>query len=248
MSFRLPNPHVPEEVRQAFQQAHNVLAGKEWVETYYVPYTGANSDVDLGAHDLDAADVTATGDLTVGGVAYIDTITSTTTLSVTNDIDMGGSYTVTNLTDPTSDSDAVTLSYLTEALASETGTTLTNNNAGAIVIGTPVYNDGTGVDKAKADASDTSIVLGLVGDTSIASAASGSVQFIGVLDATTAQWDAVTGESGGLAAGSVYYLDAGTAGRLTTTAPIDVGEYVTEIGEAVSATKMKLAIKRPIEL
>jgi len=32
------------------------------------------------------------------------------------------------------------------------------------------------------------------------------------------QWDAITGASGGLTAGSAYYLDT-TAGLLTTTAP-----------------------------
>ena len=37
--------------------------------------------------------------------------------------------------------------------------------------------------------------------------------------ATTAQWDAVAGTTGGLAFGANYFLSAGTAGLLTATAP-----------------------------
>ena len=92
----------------------------------------------------------------------------------------------------------------------------TNNNASPIVIGAPVYPDGNGtVDIAQADASGTVEVLGLVQETSIAAAASGYIQTDGILTATTGQWDAVAGTTGGLTAGTVYWLDPDTAGLLT---------------------------------
>lgn len=125
----------------------------------------------------------------------------------------------------------------------------TNNNAASVVIGTPVYNDGSGtVDLAQADASATVEVLGLVKDASIAAAASGAVQTDGVLAATTGQWDTITGDVGGLTAGSVYYLDSDTAGKLTKTAPTATGDFVVRMGKAISDTELEITILQPIEL
>lgn len=126
---------------------------------------------------------------------------------------------------------------------------LTNNNAGSIVIGTPVYavaNDA--VDKAKSDAVGTVNVIGIIADASIAAAATGSVQGDGILAATTTQWDAVAGTTGGLTKDIIYYLDPTTAGKITSTAPSTVGQYVKEIGIAISTTELKIAIKQRILL
>lgn len=115
---RLPNPNSPEEVRRAFAKVNedvDLAIGDltdfiALVAATYVPYSGATSNVALGAFDLSATDVTVTG------IAHINTITSTSTLSITNNVDMGGSYTVTNLTAPVNGSDAVTLDYLVDAI------------------------------------------------------------------------------------------------------------------------------------
>ncbi len=124
-----------------------------------------------------------------------------------------------------------------------------NNNAAAIVIGSPVYNDGAGtVDLAQADVAATVEVLGLVKDVTIAAAASGTIQTDGILAATTAQWDVITGDVGGLTAGSVYYLDPDTSGKLTNTAPTAVGDFVVRIGKAISTTEMEITVLQPIEL
>ena len=126
---------------------------------------------------------------------------------------------------------------------------LTNNNAGAIVIGTPVYavaNDA--VDKAKGDAVGTANVIGLVAETTIAAAGTGGIQGDGVLAATTVQWDAVAGTSGGLTKDVIYYLSAATAGILTSTAPSSAGQYVVQVGIAISTTEMKITIQRRIKL
>lgn len=125
---------------------------------------------------------------------------------------------------------------------------LTNNNAGTLVPGTPVYavaNDA--VDKAKADASATKNVIGLTA-ASISAAAAGPITIGGILTLTTGQWDASFGTTGGLTKDVRYYLSAATAGLGTSTAPSTVGQYVVEIGVAISTTELKVDIKQPILL
>lgn len=115
---------------------------------------------------------------------------------------------------------------------------LINDNASPITIGQVVYVKANGhVDLARANAAGTSRVFGVVQDASIANAASGTIKHDGV----------VTGLSG-LTAGTTYYLDPSTAGAITSTAPSTVGQYVTEVGTALSATELSLDIKSPIAL
>lgn len=125
----------------------------------------------------------------------------------------------------------------------------TNDEVGAIVIGAPVYNDvANGVKKAKADASGTTKVIGLVRDVSIPAATAGAIQLSGVLTATTGQWDAVMGTTGGLTVGTRYYLSAVTAGLGSATAPSSVGQNVVQLGIAMSTTDLLLNITSPILL
>ena len=127
---------------------------------------------------------------------------------------------------------------------------LTNDNASSIVIGQPVYSSANDhVNLAQANASGTKEVIGLVADTSIAASTTGSIQDMGILSATTAQWDVVvTGESGGLVYKTTYYLDPANAGKLTSTAPTTVGQYVCPVGVAISSTELKINIQRTILL
>ena len=125
----------------------------------------------------------------------------------------------------------------------------TNDEATPIVIGTPVYNDvNDGVKKAKADATGTKDVMGLVLDASITAGVSGNIQLDGIISATTGQWDTAFGTTGGLTKGVRYYLSAGTSGLGTPTAPSAVGQYVVELGLAISTTELLLNIKSPILL
>lgn len=127
--------------------------------------------------------------------------------------------------------------------------TLTNDEAGSIPIGTPVYIDADdGAKKARANAAATSNVRALVASTSISNGASGSFQRDGVLVATTGQWDTITGGSGGLVFNTVYYLDPSTAGKLTDTAPTTVGQLVVQVGVALSTTELSIEIEPPILL
>lgn len=315
---RYPRAESPTEVRRAFALMNEDLGTvtdglSEFialVAATYVPYTGAIADVNLGAFDLTATEVNATTvtggtvnatTLNVTGTANIDTISSTTTLSITNSVDMGGTYTVTNLAEPVDGSDAVTLDYLTAALSGAvvtdhggltgladddhvqytladgsrafTGTvggvtpvadadlatkayvdgaggtvTLDNDEGVALVIGTPVYISSDGaVSRAQASILAKACVFGLVKDSSIAVAGSGRVLFSGVLEATTGEWDTVTGGTGGLTPKSTYYLSL-TLGQLTTVPVSEVGEICTEVGTAISTTQLKVEIRRTIEL
>lgn len=122
----------------------------------------------------------------------------------------------------------------------------TNSNASNATIGQPVYVDGSGtVDLARANASGTTPVIGLVADASIAPAAAGNVQTDGVL--VSADWTAVIG-SAALTAGAEYFLSAAAAGQLTATAPNTTGQYVVPVGRALSATELEITIGRPIKL
>ncbi len=120
-------------------------------------------------------------------------------------------------------------------------TNATNNNAAAIVIGNVVYVDAAGgCDLAKADATGTNDVMGLVRDTSVAAAATASIQTNGVLVATTAQWDVVAGTSGGLTFNTVMYLSPDDAGELTSVATTTSGEFVCPVGFALSTTDFQI--------
>jgi hypothetical protein len=126
----------------------------------------------------------------------------------------------------------------------------TNANGSTINIGEPVYMTAVAdnVNLARANAENTSQVYGLVYSTSISASGTGSIAIDGPVVATTGQWDSVTGQTGGLTAGSTYYLSPTTAGRLTTTAPTTVGQTVCKVGVGVSTTEMELNIESYILL
>lgn len=128
--------------------------------------------------------------------------------------------------------------------------TLTNGEtATALVIGAPAYMFAAGsVKRAQANAASTSKVIGLGYDVSTAFGASGQLINSGVMTATTAQWDAVTGGTGGLVFNTTYYLDATTVGKLTPTAPSATGQSVVQVGVALSTTDMEILLGSPILL
>ncbi len=135
-----------------------------------------------------------------------------------------------------------------DIIAPITGTiniSLTNDESGSIVIGAPVYADAAlGCKKAKADATGTSLVVGLVAQTTIVNAVAGDIAVSGVLTfANTTQVDAIAGTTGGFSFGVRYYLDPTTAGKITSTAPTTAGQLVVEIGTALSTLVLKIAIQ-----
>jgi len=127
---------------------------------------------------------------------------------------------------------------------------VTNGEASAALpMCTPVYTSAAdAVKRAQANAKTTGKVAGLVNDASIASGAIGNIAQSGIVVATTAQWDAVAGTTGGLAPNTYYFLDAATAGKITATAPTTVGQVNTLIGLSISATALEVDPIPPILL
>jgi hypothetical protein len=133
---------------------------------------------------------------------------------------------------------------LNAAVAENNTVTLTAD--ATLIAGQVVYATAADhVGKAKADAAGTVRTLGLA-TAAITSGATGGVQTSGIVTLTTGQWDALAGTSGGLTFNAVYYLSAATAGLLTATATTTVGQYVKEIGIAISTTE--LLITTPPEI
>lgn len=126
---------------------------------------------------------------------------------------------------------------------------VTNNTGATLPKLTPVYKTAVAneVAKAQANAVGTSKVMGLLVE-ALADAASGYALTDGRIVGTTAEWDAITGGTGGLTAGADYYLDPSTAGRLTTVAPSTDGQVLAPVGKAASTTDFDITVGTTIKL
>lgn len=117
--------------------------------------------------------------------------------------------------------------------------------------GNVVYADAAGAcDLAQANAAGTSKPIGL-SPAAVVATNPGNVQTDGVLTLTTGEWDAVTGETGGLTANAKYYLDDATAGMLLqddNLSSLAVGDYVVVIGKGLSTTELLIDIETRILL
>jgi hypothetical protein len=136
-----------------------------------------------------------------------------------------------------------------DAVSSEVDVIPLTNGAGTTQpICTPFYISAanTGL-PARANASGTAGAIGLL-RADVSAGQGGFAQTDGLLTATTSQWDAVTGQTGGLTPGTVYFLSSSTAGRITSTAPIAQGEFVVRMGRAISTTALEISIEPPIGL
>ena len=139
---------------------------------------------------------------------------------------------------------------ISSAVTAVTVRQVTNAEASAaLTIGTPVYATAAdAVKRAQANAKATSQLAGLCYDNSIAAAGVGNIVSAGILVATTAQWDAVAGTTGGLIFGTRYFLNPTTVGLLTSTVPTTTGQSLTLVGIALSTTELELQIATPILL
>lgn len=114
-----------------------------------------------------------------------------------------------------------------------------------VVLGTPLYLTVAGhVNLAQANAAGTTQVAGFANE---AGTPTVSVDYISEGKITKSDWSDVAGTAS-LTVGSVYFLSPTTAGRITTTAPATVGQYVVKVGRATSATILDLEIEAPIRL
>lgn len=68
----------------------------------------------------------------------------------------------------------------------------------------------------------------------------------GPLELTTAEWDAITGQVGGLTPGIPYFLSTAVAGRITTVPPSSL--FSVKVGKAVTPTTLDVDPRNPIKL
>jgi hypothetical protein len=109
----------------------------------------------------------------------------------------------------------------------------------------PATFGGFHVALGSANAAGPANLLGL----SLTSATGGAdlnYQYDDIVTLTTAQWDAVTGGSGGLTAGLPYYLSDVTVGELSTTKPTTSTHFVNLVGYALSTTELQLQLAPPV--
>lgn len=121
---------------------------------------------------------------------------------------------------------------------------LANKNAGTVVPGTPVYVLANHLGFDKADANGTTVIrqcIGLVTASVLANALV-DVCKVGPMTLTTAEWDAAAGTTGGLTAGTEYYV-SGAVGVITATRPATIGDNITSVGIALSSTVLDVNVK-----
>lgn len=111
--------------------------------------------------------------------------------------------------------------------------------------GQPIYLKANGhIDLARADAVGTSKVTGLLLE-GVVPTFIGSYSKDGSV--TMDDWNEVIGLTY-LVPGSVYYLDPDILGRLTRICPTSVGQWVCQIGQAVTTTTLAMEISLRILL
>ena len=128
------------------------------------------------------------------------------------------------------------------------GSSITMQTDSDVIPGTPIYVTNLArLEIAQASGLPQARMVGIVTSATLAGFAA-DAQTQDVLTLTTGQWDAVTGGTGGLTPGSVYYLSA-TAGELTTTPPATPASvYNTRAGIAISSTQLDIKIRAPFKL
>lgn len=128
--------------------------------------------------------------------------------------------------------------------------TLTSAESTTMTLGTPVYVSGEGACmRAVANSRARGTVVGLVAISELLPGIAGAIRNSGVLRGATAQWDAITGDTGGLVPDAFYFLSL-TAGRLSRS-PLPSssrGSVNTVVGLATSSTDMKLLLRDPLTL
>lgn len=127
--------------------------------------------------------------------------------------------------------------------------TVTNPGVSPIPPGTPVKCIGASqVGEAQADSLANAKVIALTTETIADSGGTGVAQTDGRITLTTGEWDAVTGQVGGLTFGAKYYLDPASPGMMTTTPPSVDGQVLAPLGSAKSTTLFEITIGTRIVL
>jgi len=117
-----------------------------------------------------------------------------------------------------------------------------------LVPGSPVYAKNTGrFGLAQGDSFPQARFAGFSTETTAPTVAA-TVVTGGPLELTAAQWDAITGQIGGLTPGAPYFLSTTTAGAITTSPPSGTGVFSAKVGKAVTSTTLDVDPRNPILL
>lgn len=130
---------------------------------------------------------------------------------------------------------------------------ITPNASQAFPIGTPVSQDASNpgsVIPANAGAGDITFActLGIATGAGVVGGGPVPVQYLGPVHLTTAEWDAITGETGGLTLGARYFTGHVNPGTLVRVTSIIPGDFITFVGTATSPTDLFLQISFPREI
>lgn len=121
----------------------------------------------------------------------------------------------------------------------------TSDHPDSFPIGTPVVAstvEDAVVIPGRANSDATTFTLGLSATPGVVGGHA-NIQSDGVMTLTEGQWDALTGDAGGLIRGLPYYLSSGpTDGGLTHTITSTPGNYVAKVGIALSSTDLLIQI------
>jgi len=126
--------------------------------------------------------------------------------------------------------------------------TYTDETDDAVSPGHVMYKKSNGnLGKAIADGSVIPRVAGIV-VTGAPQGGGAEYKMEGIIDGIS-NWSAFTDQgNANLSEGSFYYISPTNAGKITTSAPTTVGQYVVQVGYAQSNTYLNLQIQPPIKL
>lgn len=127
-----------------------------------------------------------------------------------------------------------------------------NTDTVTILYGQPVWSPGSGTVQLAQGITAMRKVVGLCADAAgLAVNGSGNFLVNGSLIGTSTQWQAVTGQAGGLVPGARYYLDIYNPGKLLTIFSTDgapTGSYLVPVGHAISGTEFVFEPTTPIRV
>jgi len=127
----------------------------------------------------------------------------------------------------------------TPPAGSDTVIVATNNQGSTINKCMAVYLDvADSVKLASANGAAATKFFGFVDDDDIGTGNTGNIRYSGIMTGNTAQWDAVTGETGGLVANQVYYLSSTDSGNTVNAAPTAASKYVVPVGIGINETDL----------
>lgn len=123
---------------------------------------------------------------------------------------------------------------------------LINGETSPIQAGQPIIIDDVGNAKYTIATNNAGVIAFCTEE--VLPAESGIFQVDGILSLTKDQWDNITGDTGGLRPGKIYFLDDSDVSKITRTAPSTTGHYIVRLGIAINKINFAISIGIPTKL